>query len=498
MSEVMQIWDVSSSTDRRKHLRQRPRSLAYAELDQENGGIVLDASESGISVHAVVALTENELPRLRLKLPDATTWLEAPARVVWKLDTGKVAGLQFEDLPDAAREQIREWLSKETLTSQADSDYPPAPTEQPGAKSPETEQPSAGLIKEAVAAPVAPSKGGISTPHSQNVAAPVRPLREESASHPATVVHSETVVVTEAPAAEARGVAAVAKSAANRSRPTDESPSAVSKILSDTRHSPAPIYLLFVVLALVSLTAGWAAGRGKFASISQGVQNFFARAGASSSVALAADEQLPPTVKDIEVVDVNNQRRTIPLVADSIEPTPVTPKVAAPDQAPQSTAKKSGMGFQLWTLSPPQRSAAAGNADKIANAAPPAVDTPNSVANVVPLASAAIEPPSPDRLPKPTNATGVLKRGALLKRVEPEYPEFARQQNISGTVTIEATVGVDGRVESVRVVSGPKLLVQAAINAVRQWRYSPTLLDGKAIETEVVISLEFHLPNNGQ
>ncbi|MGH9563601.1 MAG: PilZ domain-containing protein, partial [Terracidiphilus sp.] len=129
MSEVLEFAHaVTPSNERRQHARQRLRSLTYAELDQGNGGIVLDASESGISVHAVVPLTDDVIPRLRLKLPDASAWLETRARVVWTLDSGKVAGLLFEDLPGPARDQIREWLSSEA-TSEGEAGYPATPTE---------------------------------------------------------------------------------------------------------------------------------------------------------------------------------------------------------------------------------------------------------------------------------------------------------------------------------------------------------------------------------
>ena len=101
-------------------------------------------------------------------------------------------------------------------------------------------------------------------------------------------------------------------------------------------------------------------------------------------------------------------------------------------------------------------------------------------------------------VPMPENSAGVLQRGALLHRVEPEYPEIARDQRLSGTVILDAHIGTDGSVRSIRVISGPKLLTAAAENAVREWRYAPTFLDGSPIETDVQISLVFHLPGESQ
>jgi TonB family protein len=489
MSEVLQIVDgVSTSSDRRRHARQRLRSLVYAELDRANGGIVLDASESGISVHAVVPVTDIVLPQFRLKLPGSVAWLETRARVVWTLDSGKVAGLQFEDLPNTARDKIREWLSSEALTSEIDGHYPSTPAEQLLSKDPEPGQPPASQ-PEIAGLNATPPNGGSPTP----LVPAIEPaLPREAASHPRLIELDGTPPASEAVTHGAHSAAALAKTL---TKPSPEKKAPQINVASPAHRNPAPIYLLLVLLALISLTSGWAAGRGKFGPVVSNVQKFFVRTGAANPRSTVVDGQRLPTVKDFEVIDSENQRRTISLVSGPKQIAVMAPSIANPSDGAAENEKKPGMGFQLWTLAPPKRSAAAGNSADLVNGAPPAVDAQSAAPVVAPIPSGVIEPPSSDTLPKPANVTGVLKRGVLIRRVEPEYPEFARQQNVAGTVTLQATVGADGRVRSVRVISGPKLLVQAAVNAVRQWRYSPTLLDGKAIETEVEISLVFHLPN---
>jgi protein TonB len=84
-----------------------------------------------------------------------------------------------------------------------------------------------------------------------------------------------------------------------------------------------------------------------------------------------------------------------------------------------------------------------------------------------------------------------LKRGELIRRVEPIYPAVARDHGIGGIVKLRLIVGPDGIVRGVEFVSGPQVLVGAAKTAVLQWRYTPTVLDGKAIETENEVSLVF-------
>ena len=82
----------------------------------------------------------------------------------------------------------------------------------------------------------------------------------------------------------------------------------------------------------------------------------------------------------------------------------------------------------------------------------------------------------------------------LVRKVEPTYPADARLRRLSGPVTLDATIGVDGSVKAVSVVSGTAILASAAKSAVREWRFSPAKLDGKPIETQKRITVVFRLP----
>ena len=88
-----------------------------------------------------------------------------------------------------------------------------------------------------------------------------------------------------------------------------------------------------------------------------------------------------------------------------------------------------------------------------------------------------------------------LQVGRLLTHVNPSYPLDAKQQKIEGTVRLNAVVGKDGTVAKLEPVSGPPALVESAVEAVRQWRYSPTLLDGQRIEIQEEIRFVFRLPD---
>jgi periplasmic protein TonB len=76
------------------------------------------------------------------------------------------------------------------------------------------------------------------------------------------------------------------------------------------------------------------------------------------------------------------------------------------------------------------------------------------------------------------------------------YPEEAARQRLEGTVKVHAIIGRDGTIQSV-VASGPHLLAEAAMSAVRQWRYKPTLLGGQAIEADQDIVVVFRLSAQG-
>jgi protein TonB len=79
----------------------------------------------------------------------------------------------------------------------------------------------------------------------------------------------------------------------------------------------------------------------------------------------------------------------------------------------------------------------------------------------------------------------------LVSKVEPEYPALARQAGVAGTVVLEVTIGEDGKVQTVRNRSGHPLLTAAAIAAVRQWIYSPTLIGDQPAVVMTTVRVNF-------
>jgi protein TonB len=76
---------------------------------------------------------------------------------------------------------------------------------------------------------------------------------------------------------------------------------------------------------------------------------------------------------------------------------------------------------------------------------------------------------------------------------KPEYPPMAKLARVQGTVRLEAIIGADGRVQNLQVISGHPMLVRAALDAVAQWRYQPTLLNGEPVEVQTEIMVNFIL-----
>jgi periplasmic protein TonB len=89
---------------------------------------------------------------------------------------------------------------------------------------------------------------------------------------------------------------------------------------------------------------------------------------------------------------------------------------------------------------------------------------------------------------------GVLE-AQLINRIEPQYPNIAVQTKTAGSVLLHALISRDGRITSLEVVSGNPLLIHAALEAVQQWRYRPTMLNGEPVEVETTITVVFRLRN---
>jgi len=86
-----------------------------------------------------------------------------------------------------------------------------------------------------------------------------------------------------------------------------------------------------------------------------------------------------------------------------------------------------------------------------------------------------------------------VTQGLLIRKVTPPYPPLARQARIQGSVVLQAVISKEGSIQGLKVQSGPPLLVQAAIDAVKQWKYKPYILNGEPVEVDTQVTVTFSL-----
>src|SRR6185369_4651974 len=107
-------------------------------------------------------------------------------------------------------------------------------------------------------------------------------------------------------------------------------------------------------------------------------------------------------------------------------------------------------------------------------------------------------PPPKAEVPKgPVRVGGKISEPKKTRNVAPTYPEIAKRARVQGTVILEATISPQGRVTDVKVLRGIPMLDEAAMGAVRQWTYSPTLLNGVPVPVIMSVTVNFRLDGSG-
>jgi protein TonB len=95
--------------------------------------------------------------------------------------------------------------------------------------------------------------------------------------------------------------------------------------------------------------------------------------------------------------------------------------------------------------------------------------------------------------PQRVKVSAGVQEGLLVRKVTPTYPPLAKQARISGKVVLQAVIGKDGTIQNLRAVSGPPMLIQNAIEAVKQWKYKPYFLNGEPVEVDTQVTVNFTL-----
>lgn len=104
-----------------------------------------------------------------------------------------------------------------------------------------------------------------------------------------------------------------------------------------------------------------------------------------------------------------------------------------------------------------------------------------------------LPPPPKPAAPARIKQGGDVTAAAIVTQTRPVYPPLARQARIQGTVVLHAIIDKEGKVAQLAIVSGHPLLVESALEAVKQWRYKPTLLNGDPVEVDTTIQVTFSM-----
>jgi len=390
----------------------------------------------------------------------ATDSIHADGQLVWARDFERCAGVQFIDLSGSARQQIRQWLSIEPSPSEAETGQPYAIEREPPPPPRTLHDTTSQVIDEAQ-----PWKPELA--QSNNPTVPWGPGVTDQAT-------------LEAPPG--------AKSHIDRAA------------LMNMARWLAVLAMLGVMTTLIL------SQRVRLAALFQ----IRGRSTGSSAPPRSGDGSIAknPLVFQVEVVDADNRRRLLtfdknapavdaPLYSSAAPPRTASTPFSFSDTAPRAerSAAEKRRSFSNLRLGGPTVTRAATN---------PSTEDPMPAIDLGASSKGAIRAADPSReiLPNTTQQFSVappipvggnVQQARLISSVTPAYPAAVRSMGIFGDVTIDALIDSTGKVTTMKPLSGPAPLQQAAMDALRQWEYEPARLNGQPVSTHLSVTVKFQL-----
>jgi len=523
-------------TERRARGRWYPTPPIPINLNGGDDATVVNISEDGLALSAPIVLSDVPLQDMHVQFLESPRPFEACCKIAWKSESQKEVGIQFVGLMEEARQHIRNWISAQTsanhLPGQADELYEK--------HNPSREVPSPPQWENVI--PGGSTSGEVINKYGDaSLFSPVAVPILTSANPPLTAprTHARTGIWPNKWALPLRRTLARAQGSPGVPR----------------RRSPT-FLILGLLFGIISLTVVWMTIQRNARS-----EMITAVAQKPAVLSEAVKPLAPPpliTTPSVHNPQANKTQAQTSLVqsmpverVDSIQDISPkdSPRPANPVKKPSPVFRVKPPSHRVETVltrgpatnasSPVAINANISPVEKKPQQAPSSVPPtpPQLETNIArlavpaPLPSKDVRPPEPEskavsaakQPATPANITGAvavladpypslripnggskkqrqgtsLQLGHLLSRVEPVYPEDAKQQGLQGTVKLHAVIDRHGSVENLQSVNGPPLLVAAAMNAVRQWRFSETLLAGQTVETEEDIDVIFRLSNPG-
>jgi PilZ domain/Gram-negative bacterial TonB protein C-terminal len=585
---------ISDTRDRRHYSRQIT-ALNYIKLDEGNGGILLNVSEDGLAFTAAEPLSGEFVPRLRFQVADKTEWIEASGRIVWLNDSKKGAGVQFVQISDAHRQQIRHWIESKMPLSEgqeaigiahrtrgeaevtpfpapyndtdkieAEYEIPESlrkmfPSESdleveiahhaPSARdetfneahnAPQTQMSEPRFFK-AVQVETLPEVHQAREQQEEETAPPERITTEQSDAPleplPDSAARTNPFQPSDLPGRAVRVPNFGYQTAVPSSHQQQEDlsgripnfgyqttiPSGQQQEdwtnwvdpAATTHRGKLGLVVLGVLFVVAAFAIGLVFGHGSFDGLVENIRQHLpdkyqqalgtsdpsdevaqtsGSAAANTGANATANSNIPPS----------SQTQT---AAPQASETPTTSSPATPTSEPAASGTDS-------RGTPPAGASSESEADvtgKSVSAATESDSTPVLVsvassgngpfrlttaeAAVSASSSVAISSQATVLVPREAGAEAVqqakrLQLGALVFRVDPQYPKKIGRNEVE-IVKLLATVGENGEVTNVQRISGPLPFATAATSAIREWKYSPTVFDGRPVKTEEKIVVAF-------
>jgi periplasmic protein TonB len=501
-------------------------------------------------------LQKDQQLSITFKLDGINEPVTATARVVWLTDSRKAGALQFVDLPEASRQLIRDWieLQKKAESPQHSAEMKitpfkammtpilasePTPSAEP-AKAKSNPETDSSVSKSVLLPPAAPTPAPISsTPAPAKVTpqASVEPVIAAPAvvpAQPAQANITPAIPKAEVQAKQSQSLQA-APAVVNLQPPSRTTSQAVSRKNKSGRFFYLAIGLAAVVaMAVACVVLLWPYRERLMNLLNRDHSSRVASTFRAESPVPAEQNQgfTPPS--DLPMTDPSQWSPVAnPLAAPAAPPAAEANKMNPRGRQPKSPAQTASASKSGRNSTAPGVSSASSRvttpAITPAKASPPAAAAPpisaaSEISKGLPI-SAATKPAVPEaraaessvtvtgsveiisdpypsiRMPtasqRPTSRLGAsLQIGRLVSKGDPVYPPDALRQNITGTVKMHIVINESGAVESAVLVSGPAALADAAMRAVKGWRYEPTIIGGAPVEVEEEVTLVFRIANS--
>jgi TonB family protein len=527
-----QLGGVSRANEARAYGRRKLASMAYVELGQDNGGILLNVGEGGLAIQSALTLTCQDLPKIRFQLPQYQGWITASGKVAWMSPSKTEAGIQFTDVPEEALTEIRRWVSGEGEPSEARDERPRVlASVGPERKSVGREairQPVRSDEREPVEIPAIPPVNEFRfnehsmfapDPRIENLWVDNKPRRSWGAIALLGLLFAALFFVLGAAIGPAglqqwmdRGLAFVgaARQSRQEAAPATTQQAAPSAQNATGAGTPegSPSNNSSSSAPTKDLAKGpdsSQAANSSRASEAGAANPGSANAGGAESTGAARTESSsgPKTEEDTNAGGESGTEKGGELAIDPA-PRAAVPasKQSTPKLVPSKRAAERYSSAGVGRI-PDLRSDAPDTSHQSLLVSAPAPGAPAMViglSNEAVSASASVAISARRSIRVPPRATAAYSRserviiGKLLSHSDPFYPMEARNKRIDGVVELRATIGRAGGIINLMPIRGPEVLTTAAITAVREWRYEPTFLDGDPVETQADIILVFRLP----